>query len=425
MNSGSTAGLGGFVSFNDGGLIVDSYATGYVQGGGSGFVANNGGGTNFFGPIPTGTVTDSFWDEQTSGTGSGYGTGETTAQLQSALPGTFSSSLLGGGNSAYPYLKSFYPNGIQVVSGTAYANLTLAGAAGTPVTVYASGVGVTTTAGANSYYYAALPAGTISTSGTPVLAYDANGADVQTETAGYLFGFNILGSNGVIARTSDTTLSQAIATPLEAQNTALISTAAGGNAAVIAAVSAMTNNDKYIATGPLLTIDQAVNGSLFVDAINGARITVSQPVTITGNQLLALETSGAVAVDAPITVNGASPVVLDVGTTSAFGATEPGLWFGLGDEIDFGSVNQGATLAINGASYTLLYSLSDIQNLNGSSTMLQGAYALANSINASGFTGSRPIGVSSTGTVLNGGAGFSGTFEGLGNAISNLGVSLF
>ncbi len=150
---------------------------------------------------------------------------------------------------------------------------------------------------------------------------------------------------------------------------------------------------------------------------------MSQPVTITGNQLLALETSGAVAVDAPITVNGASPVVLDVGTTSAFGATEPGLWFGLGDGINFGSVNQGATLAINGASYPLLYSrpTSKPQRLFDDAA---GAYALADSINASGFTGWQPIGVSSTGTVLNGGAGFSGTFEGLGNAISNLGVSL-
>ncbi len=106
MNGGSTAGLGGFVSFNDGGLIVDSYSTDTSRA-----VAPDSSRTT----AAERTYSDPFHrhghgqllGRTASGTGCGYGTGETTAQLQNALPGTFSSSLWGGGNSEYPYLKSF------------------------------------------------------------------------------------------------------------------------------------------------------------------------------------------------------------------------------------------------------------------------------------------------------------------------------
>src|SRR5207247_10423871 len=82
----------------------------------------------------------------------------------------------GGTGGLYPFLKHFYPTGVQAVSGIAYqdAGLTIAasGASGAvPVTVLANGATLgTATTGANGYYYVATAAGTIGNSAA-VLAY--------------------------------------------------------------------------------------------------------------------------------------------------------------------------------------------------------------------------------------------------------------
>src|SRR5439155_20439166 len=133
--------IGGLVGRNLG-TVQTSYATGAVSG-----PSNLGGlvGNNTSGPI-AGTVTDSYWDTQTSGQATSAGgagaTGLTTAALQTGgLPAGFSSSIWGGGSGGlYPFLQTFYPNGVQAVSGIAYkdAGLTVAasGASGAvPVTV--------------------------------------------------------------------------------------------------------------------------------------------------------------------------------------------------------------------------------------------------------------------------------------------------
>ena len=76
---GSVAGriAGGLVGLNASGTIATSFSTGRVHD-----TFSSGGlvGSNF------GTVTNSFWDTETSGqTTSAGGTGRTTAQLQAAL----------------------------------------------------------------------------------------------------------------------------------------------------------------------------------------------------------------------------------------------------------------------------------------------------------------------------------------------------
>src|SRR5439155_2662926 len=119
-------------------LVDSSYATGAVSG------SSNVGG--LVGVNSLGTVTNSYWDTQTSGRATSAGgagaTGLTTAALQTGgLPAGFSSSIWGGGSGGlYPFLQTFYPNGVQAVSGIAYkdAGLTVAasGASGAvPVTV--------------------------------------------------------------------------------------------------------------------------------------------------------------------------------------------------------------------------------------------------------------------------------------------------
>src|SRR6185312_1899715 len=74
--------------------------------------------------------------------------------------------------------------------------------------------------------------------------------------------------------------------------------------------------------------------------------------------------------------------------------------------------------------YQLLFNLGQVQNINNG---LNGNYALANSLDAIGVTGWIPLGTDGNGNVWDGGSfspsgttGFAGTFNGLGNTISNL-----
>ena len=95
----SASSAGGLVGVNDG-TISDSYATGAVSAANyaGGFAGGNrvtlervystglvsGGGSNGgLTPYNSGTITAGYWNTETSGTSSGYGTGVTTAQLQS------------------------------------------------------------------------------------------------------------------------------------------------------------------------------------------------------------------------------------------------------------------------------------------------------------------------------------------------------
>jgi filamentous hemagglutinin family protein len=161
-NAYSTAALtgnsavGGIVGTNNG-SIVSTYATGTINGTsgiGGGLVGSNGG-----------SVQSSYWDIGTTGrsTSPGGGTGLTTAQLQSGSASGLGSAFAGGANGLYPYLASFFPSGVQVISGTAYTN-SGAGAANAIVNLYSGGsllAGGTLATAANGYYYTILPVGTL------------------------------------------------------------------------------------------------------------------------------------------------------------------------------------------------------------------------------------------------------------------------
>ncbi|MGD0142967.1 MAG: filamentous hemagglutinin N-terminal domain-containing protein [Rhizomicrobium sp.] len=136
---------------------------------------------------------------------------------------------------------------------------------------------------------------------------------------------------------------------------------------------------------------------------------------------LTLDSYHSIDIDAPITISGAGGFVLQYNGA----ATDGILSFGLGSKgfagnVSYGPTDNGGTLSINGTPYTLIYSVSDLQNINAN---LRGNYALAGSINASGATNWTPIGTDGPGDIANSGNGFSGTFEGLGNGISNLSVN--
>jgi filamentous hemagglutinin family protein len=71
--------------------------------------------------------------------------------------------------------------------------------------------------------------------------------------------------------------------------------------------------------------------------------------------------------------------------------------------------------------FTVVLNLSQLQAINNN---LAGDFALATSLNASGVSNWVPLGTDGAGNVTNSGQGFTGIFDGLGNTISNLTISL-
>ncbi len=118
---------------------------------------------------------------------------------------------------------------------------------------------------------------------------------------------------------------------------------------------------------------------------------------------LTLDAYHSIIINAPITVQGSGGVVLQYNDA----ATDGALSFGLGangyaGSLNYGATNKGGSLTINGQAYTLLYSMSDVQNIN---TALGGNYALATSLNAATDPTTPanwiPLGTDGQGNVLN------------------------
>jgi filamentous hemagglutinin family protein len=173
-------------------------------------------------------------------------------------------------------------------------------------------------------------------------------------------------------------------------------------------------------------VDDAVLSGNIIGLVSTGNITVNAPMSFpfqtTGSELAA---EGSLNINAPITVTSTGGVILQAGydTTTVLGKSILELNFGALGNISFGTLDQGSGIEINGTEYQLIYSMAEVQQYIGTAGVLSGNYALANSIDASTTTGWIPIGTNGSGSILNSGAGFSGTFEGLGNTISNLTVS--
>ena len=446
--AGGTNYTGGLVGTNLNSSISTSYSTGAVSS-----VAGNTGG--LIGVNDTGTVATSYWDTQTSGRSSGIGadtnsqsgnvTGLTTAQLQGmgsvSLGGTFSGGAAGGTAGLYPYLTLFFPNGPQVISGFAYkdggATPLVSNSAGAAlVSLNSNGTTALTTAGANGYYYyIAGPAGTLP-NGTSVLAYTsqnaATGSNVAvtlaTSTgAALLTGVNIYG-NALTVPTTATSLSSA---PSLAQAQATASAAAGGDSTALAHIAALTGRG-LISSGTSFTVDQPVTTSstFLVQTAANAPITVSQPITITGSGSLGLFSGGALIIDGTVSVTGAGAVTLSAAVQS--GITTTGLTFGNGASIDYGATDNGGSFSLNGTSYTLVYTMAQLDAIDsvnavdGSALAAYGAgtagsYALATDLNAAGTTYTRAV--IATNVPATSANRFSGKLDGLGHTVTGLTIN--
>jgi trimeric autotransporter adhesin len=427
VTGGSGASAGGLVGLNTG-TISQSYATGVVTGGISGGLVGGDDGT-------PGDITSSYWDLQTSGItnpSQGAGdvsndsgiTGETTAGLQGTLPSSFSSSVWGTGPGLYPYLIWQFGGTPQVVSGIAYKDAGVTADAGDPISALMNGnaldsalTGGGVTTGANGYYYILLAPGTISGS-AQVLAYSPLGAALAENASGSVANANIYG-NALDDLTAASTYSAA-----KSGYGANLATAENGNPSVATFVSGLAGYD-VSSSASTFTLDLSTVGAVIADTTGN--VTVSAPQSWSNANTLTLDAAGTLTIDAPISVNGAGGVMLGAGydTTTVPGNAVLELSFGSGDNIAYatggGEGISGQSLTINGAAYTLVYSTTDLQNINNN---LNGDYALANALDLSSATNWLPLGTESDGDVPNNGKGFNGIFEGLGNTMSNFSLDL-
>ncbi|MBB5048425.1 filamentous hemagglutinin family protein [Rhodopseudomonas rhenobacensis] len=426
---------GGLIGTNNYGATVrTSYATGAVSAG-----ANAGGVVGF----NDGSVTDTFWDTLTSGRSVGIAaggdltgvTGLTTAQLQGTTTATLGAAFSGGAASGtaglYPYLVSLFPGGVQAISGIAYQDagstvaasgangavqvgLTVGGVAQAPVTT-----------GANGYYYFAVPMGSISSAGTLVLTTTAadvatgaqNGAAIARAT-GTTTGLDILGGSSNFVTSALTYSAAGFASVLGFASTP----------AFVATLPAMLS-----ATGVSFTLDQplTITSALTVrTTASNAALIVSAPITLAGANSLTLAAAGALTINAPISVTGAGAVVLTAAAQA--GLTTTGLSFGNGASIDYGATDNGGTFMLNGAAYTLAYTMAQLDAIDGRNAVngtaltvygagVTGNYALATNLIATGTTYTRAVIADfPTFNVAN---AYSGKLDGLGHTVTGLTIN--
>jgi|GEM_PF-294863 len=176
-----------------------------------------------------------------------------------------------------------------------------------------------------------------------------------------------------------------------------------------------TSDDSIINATTLLTALGSAN--VVVSTGSGGSqsgdITVSTALSWNSGTTLTLTAAGSIAINAGVSIGGSGGLALTYGSD---------LTFGNGASVTYtkadGSAatsSQGGTLSINGVSYTLLYSMAEIDAID--STGLSGHYALARSLDASGTTYTDAlVGISDT-------VPFIGTFEGLGQTITGLTIS--
>jgi filamentous hemagglutinin family protein len=359
--------LGGLVGSNDG-VINQTYAMGAVKGGGGetaagGLVGYNGStieesysvGTVKAGPgaevggfvgVDDGGITTSYWDMQTSGitnpeqgagnvSGDAGITGATTATLQSALDPNWDPSVWGlVAGVSYPYLQWQSPDGTpQVVSGIVGNGANLVSGAGVGLLVDGTTADplVSMNSGADGYYYLLLAPGTISGSGSQVLAYVASGAPPEANSY-YQDATDSLSDLDLQERTLEITTDQATASGMIAGlDTAIGSqtgsqflyTAAGGfssgiNVAIEDSAAALDIDTALDFTGDHVTLDAAGTIGESTGAIDAYALTLGSvgDILLTGANDIAVLNGANTGGSGNLDVNDTGPLRI-AGTLNA------------------------------------------------------------------------------------------------------------
>ncbi len=291
-------------------------------------------------------------------------------------------------------------------------------------------------AGGNVYELAGNQSGLISATGTQII----NGQVWLTAPAGTVSvsgtveAQNVNGSGGVIIAKGQnvelgagSVLNAAGATGHGQIETSGQSVSVGG-ATVTAGLGGTWTVDPIdltIDSTAASTIDSSLNGGTSVteqttatgasgsgtQASGAGDINVDAAISWSSSAGLTLSAYNSINVAAPITASGSGALTLttnnNVGGTSSGGALNFAM--GLGNIRFTGTGGSLGSLTINGAAYTLIQNMTELQ-----STGSTGYYALAENLNATGVTGFTPIGQSTA---------FTGTFNGLGHTVSNLVIS--
>ena len=198
VSLGSGRAIGGGLVGTNLGAIDQTYSLGTVSGGGvvGGLIGEEAGGA----------VTNSYWDTDTSnifqatGSGSTSGiTGDTTAELQSALPAGFDPtvwSIVAG--SSFPYLTWQFYGTPDVVSGYVYSDAGFTSLSGAAVTLISGGSELGTVSSyANGYYYDLLGQGALAQTG---VAASVNGVGIgYTDATGPVDNLNVYGGELLVS----------------------------------------------------------------------------------------------------------------------------------------------------------------------------------------------------------------------------------
>ncbi|HWU80929.1 MAG TPA: filamentous hemagglutinin N-terminal domain-containing protein, partial [Caulobacter sp.] len=183
------------------------------------------------------------------------------------------------------------------------------------------------------------------------------------------------------------------------------------NLAVDTAAAATISANLATTNVTLQTTASGATGPGVVSPGGQGDISIDAGISWSSANRLTLDAYHGITVNAPIVASGAGKVTLTTNNGGAGGklafALSPTLGFTGGLSFS-GAANSGQDLIINGQAYSLIYSTTDLLNVNNSPN---GRYALARTIDAAGlFATNRNIIVNT----------FGGSFNGLGNSISNL-----
>ncbi|MBR1216616.1 filamentous hemagglutinin N-terminal domain-containing protein [Bradyrhizobium sp. U87765 SZCCT0131] len=308
--------VGGLIGFNVG-TVSSGYSTGFVRGAAfvGGFIGRN-----------SGTITSGAFNTGTSGQTTAFGldlagqganvAGLTTAQLQRAgLPAGFDPTIWAGGSGGlYPYIQSFFPDGVQAVSGTAQS-AGGAAAAGGQVAVYMDGMllgGGSASVGANGYYYVAVAAGTLAPTGNKL------GTTLTLSGASSVSGLTYTDASALAGNSLDLGV---VSSGLSRQTTAQTS-----YSALQSDLGATFGNSTYAA------LTTALGSAATTLTLTGASFTLDQRVIAGADYSLISTTAGApltIAANGGITSGGAILIAVNGNVINQAGAAAltPGTFF--------------------------------------------------------------------------------------------------
>jgi filamentous hemagglutinin family protein len=378
--------VGGLVGYNLGGTVSNAYATGMVSnvaGGLGGLIAYSG------------SVSNGYWDSDTSGIGGG----QATTALQGSLPGGFDASVWGVVDGSYPYLRWQFATGVtpQVVSGVVsnsggggVVGAAVSGLLGTDALTSVLTRGGVTSA-ANGYYYFLLNG---SLDDSQVTTYYAAGATFQDSVSASLQDFDI------------------------DQNVLRVTTSAANWSGILGVLNSNATVASLIPG--LATLELAASGDF---ALDGQVDAADARVEVDGD--LAIETGLSVdSLDLSATGTISDTASLDAGIFTL----NAGAWRQVATTLPAFSASDfrlagGSFLRATGGSGTSAnpWLTADVYGLQGIGTLLGSGFALANDFDASGTVnwnageGFKPIG--DTGTP------FTGSLDGQGHVIGGLVVA--